>query len=314
MTDQPIQIAVLVPCYNEASAIGQVVADFRKYLPTASIYVYDNNSGDDTVGIARNAGAIVRTEPRQGKGNVVRRMFADVEADIYVLVDGDDTYEAAAAPGLIEKLTREGLDIVSGQRVATAGGAYRPGHVFGNWLLTRLTSLMFGVKLNDLLTGYRVMSRRFVKSFPFTAEGFGVETELTVHGVRLLMPMAEVETRYKERPVGSASKLNTYRDGLRILMTITALVRRERPLIFFTMIALVLASLSLLLGTPVVLEYVATGLVPRFPTALAATALMLLAFLMLTTGLILDTVTRGRWEERRMAYLNIPGPQGLPPP
>ncbi len=311
MTDHTARIAVLVPCYNEDAAIATVVRDFRAAMPSAVIYVYDNNSKDETVARAREAGAVVRTEMRQGKGNVVRRMFADVEADVYVLVDGDDTYDASAAPALVARLVTDGLDIVSGQRVATGHAAYRPGHVLGNWLLTTLTSVMFRVKLNDLLSGYRIMSRRFVKSFPFTAEGFGIETELTVHAVRLLMPMAEVETRYKERPEGSVSKLNTYRDGLRILFTIAALVREERPLVFFTTIFVLLALFSLVVGTPVVLEYFHTGLVPRLPTALVAVGAMVLAFLSLASGLILDTVTRGRWEDKRMAYLAIPGPQDL---
>lgn len=305
------RIAVLIPCYNEEAAIGQVVTDFRAALPGAAIYVYDNNSSDGTAARAQAAGALVRSEKRKGKGNVVRRMFADVEADIYVLVDGDDTYDATAAPGLIGMLVEHGYDIVSGRRVAVAQGAYRAGHVLGNRLLTGLTAMMFRVQLSDLLTGYRIMSRRFVKSFPFTAEGFGIETELTVHAVRLLMPMVEVDTRYKERPQGSASKLNTWRDGFRILFTITALVREERPLIFFTGLFLVLALASLLVGTPLLLEYLKTGLVPRLPTAVLATGLMLLAFLSLASGLILDTVTRGRWEAKRMAYLAIPGPQGL---
>jgi len=311
MTDHTARIAVLVPCYNEDAAIATVVRDFRAAMPSAVIYVYDNNSKDETVARAREAGAVVRTEMRQGKGNVVRRMFADIEADVYVLVDGDDTYDAGAAPALVAKLVNDGLDIVSGQRVATGQAAYRPGHVLGNWLLTTLTSVMFRVKLNDLLSGYRIMSRRFVKSFPFTAEGFGIETELTVHAVRLLMPMAEVETRYKERPEGSVSKLNTYRDGFRILFTIAALVREERPFVFFTTIFVLLALFSLLVGTPVVLEYFHTGLVPRLPTALVAVGAMVLAFLSLASGLILDTVTRGRWEDKRMAYLAIPGPQDL---
>jgi glycosyltransferase involved in cell wall biosynthesis len=305
------RIAVLAPCYNEEAAIETVVRDFRASLPTAVIYVYDNNSKDETVARAREAGAVVRSEHRQGKGNVVRRMFADIEADVYVLVDGDDTYDASAAPALIAKLVTEGLDIVSGQRVATGQSAYRPGHVLGNRMLTGLTATMFRVKLNDLLTGYRIMSRRFVKSFPFTAEGFGIETELTVHAVRLLMPMAEVETRYKERPEGSVSKLSTYRDGFKILFTIAALVREERPLVFFASIFALLAAFSLLIGTPVVLEYFRTGFVPRLPTALVAVGAMVLAFLSLASGLILDTVTRGRWEDKRMAYLAIPGPQDL---
>ncbi len=311
MTGQLARIAVLVPCYNEEAAIATVVHDFRVSLPTATIYVYDNNSRDETVARAREAGAVVRTERRQGKGNVVRRMFADIEADVYVLVDGDDTYDAAAAPALIAKLVEDGLDIVSGQRIATGQSAYRPGHVLGNRMLTGLTATMFRVELHDLLTGYRIMSRRFVKSFPFTAEGFGIETELTVHAVRLLMPMAEVETRYKERPEGSVSKLSTYRDGFKILFTIASLVREERPLIFFASIFVLLAAFSLLIGTPVVIEYFRTGFVPRLPTALVAVGAMVLAFLSLASGLILDTVTRGRWEDKRMAYLAIPGPQDL---
>jgi len=311
MTGQLARIAVLVPCYNEEAAIATVVHDFRASLPAATIYVYDNNSKDETVARAREAGAVVRTEKRQGKGNVVRRMFADIEADVYVLVDGDDTYDAAAAPALIAKLVEDGFDIVSGQRVATGQSAYRPGHVLGNRMLTGLTATMFRVELHDLLTGYRIMSRRFVKSFPFTAEGFGIETELTVHAVRLLMPMAEVETRYKERPEGSVSKLSTYRDGFKILFTIASLVREERPLIFFASLFILLAGFSLLIGTPVVVEYFRTGFVPRLPTALVAVGAMVLAFLSLASGLILDTVTRGRWEDKRMAYLAIPGPQDL---
>ena len=305
------RIAVLIPCYNEEAAIGAVVRDFRAALPAAEVFVYDNNSKDRTLEVAREAGAVVRTERHQGKGSVVRRMFADIEADIYVLVDGDDTYEAAAAPRLVEALVREGLDVVSGKRIAVAQAAYRAGHVLGNRLLTGLTAMMFRVKIADLLSGYRVMSRRFVKSFPFTAEGFAVETELTVHAVRLLMPTLEIDTRYKERPEGSVSKLSTWKDGFRILSTIALLVREERPLVFFSAIFLLLAVLSLGIGAPVIVEYVVTGYVPRLPTALLSTALMLLAFLALVCGLILDTVTRGRWEAKRMAYLSIPGPHGL---
>jgi glycosyltransferase involved in cell wall biosynthesis len=309
--NETARIAVLVPCYNEEAAIGKVVHDFRAALPTAEIYVYDNNSKDKTAARATQAGAIVRTETNQGKGSVVRRMFADIEADIYVLVDGDDTYDAAAAPMLVQALVKEGMDLVSGRRIAVAETAYRAGHVLGNRMLTGLTASMFRVKLGDLLTGYRILSRRFVKSFPFTAEGFGIETELTVHAVRLLMPMVEIDTRYKERPTGSVSKLNTWRDGFRILLTILALVREERPLIFFTAMFVLLALLSLLIGTPVVLEFFRTGLVPRMPTAVLAMGLMVLAFLSLASGLILDTVTRGRWELKRIAYLAIPGPHEL---
>jgi glycosyltransferase involved in cell wall biosynthesis len=311
MTEPTARIAVLVPCFNEEAAISAVVRDFRAALPTADVYVYDNASRDQTSQCAREAGAIVRHESRRGKGNVVRRMFADVEADIYVLVDGDDTYDASAAPMLVRTLSEGGYDIVSGRRVAVGEHAYRAGHILGNKLLTNLTSLMFHVKLADLLTGYRIMSRRFVKSFPFTAEGFGIETELTVHAVRLLMPMIEIDTNYKERPAGSVSKLNTWGDGFRILLTIVALVREERPLIFFTGLFALLAIASLLVGTPVIIDYFHTGLVPRLPSAVLATALMLLGFLALASGVILDTVTRGRWELKRTAYLRIPGPGDL---
>ena len=308
------RIAVLVPCYNEEAAIATVVRDFRAALPGAVIYVYDNNSQDQTVARAREAGAVVRSELRQGKGNVVRRMFADIEADIYVLVDGDDTYDADAGPRMIRSAIENGADLLTARRIHTEAAAYRTGHVLGNRMLTGLTALLFNVQLSDMLSGYRVFSRRFVKSFPFTAEGFGIETELTVHAVRLMMPMAEMDTRYKERPVGSVSKLNTWRDGFRILWTIGYLVREERPLIFFSSLFALLTLASLLTGAPVVTEYLQTGLVPRLPTAVLATGLMLLAFLALMAGLILDTVTRGRWEQKRMAYLAIPGPQYLTPP
>ena len=308
------RIAVLVPCFNEEAAIAKVVGDFRQVLPGAIIYVYDNNSQDSTAARAREAGAVVRLEERQGKGNVVRRMFADVEADIYVLVDGDDTYDAGTAPAMMNLAIARGLDLVTGRRVHSDAAAYRRGHVLGNRMLTGLTAFLLKVRLSDMLSGYRVFSRRFVKSFPFTAEGFGIETQLTVHAVRLMMPMAEVETRYKERPQGSVSKLNTYRDGWRILFTIVHLVREERPLIFFSCFFAALALASLWIGAPVVTEYLQTGLVPRLPTAVLATGLMLLGFLALTAGLILDNVTAGRWEQKRMAYLAIPGPQDLTPP
>ena len=305
------EIAVILPCYNEEAAIGKTVRDFRAALPAAKIYVYDNNSSDRTAAVAHEAGAIVRNELRQGKGNVMRRMFADVEADIYVLADGDDTYDASVAPDLIRKLVEEGLDIVTGRRVHTEATAYRAGHVFGNKMLTGLTAMMFNVKLGDTLSGYRVMSRRFVKSFPFTAEGFGIETELTVHAVRLLMPMAEVDTAYKERPAGSVSKLSTYRDGFRILFTIAQMLREERPLLFFSTVGALFAVVAAILGASIVLEFVRTGLVPRLPTALLATGLMVIAFLSVMSGLILDTVTRGRWANKRLAYLAIRGPKDL---
>jgi glycosyltransferase involved in cell wall biosynthesis len=306
-----LRVAVIIPCYNEDAAIAQTVKDFRAALPMAAVYVYDNNSKDQTVLRATEAGAIVRSEPRQGKGNVVRRMFADVEADVYVLVDGDDTYDATVAPRLVEELIEGGYDIVTGRRIAIAKDAYRAGHVLGNKLLTGLTALMFNVHMHDMLSGYRIMSRRFVKSFPFTAEGFGIETELTVHAVRLLMPMIEVDTKYKERPEGSVSKLSTYRDGFKILFTIVSLVREERPFIFFGSLFALMALVSLLIGTPVVIEFLQTGYVTLLPRAVLAAAMMILAFLSLFSGLILDTVTRGRWELKRMSYLAIEGPQGL---
>lgn len=306
-----MKVAVLIPCYNEEAAVATVVREFRAALPAAAIYVYDNNSHDQTAACAAAAGAVVRRETRQGKGNVVRRMFADIEADIYVLVDGDDTYDAGAAPRMIRQMLADGADLLTARRVHSHADAYRPGHVFGNRMLTGLTSALFRVKLSDMLSGYRVFSRRFVKSFPFTAQGFAIETELTVHAVRLMMPMSEMETRYKERAAGTVSKLNTWRDGLRILGTIAYLLREERPLIFFTAIFALFALASVVAGTPVVTDFLATGQVPRLPTAVLATGLMVLAFLAMACGLILDTVTRGRWEAKRMAYLAIPGPKTL---
>ncbi|HEX4271366.1 MAG TPA: glycosyltransferase family 2 protein [Rhizomicrobium sp.] len=308
------KIAVLVPCYNEETAIASVVRDFRAALPGAAVYVYDNNSSDQTVARAAEAGAVVRRETRQGKGNVVRRMFADIEADIYVLVDGDDTYDAAASSRMNAQMMSEGADLVTAKRIHIQAAAYRPGHVFGNQLFTRMSAELFGVKVADMLSGYRVFSRRFVKSFPSAATGFGIETELTVHAVRLMMPMIDIDTLYKERPAGSVSKLNTWRDGFRILATIAHLAREERPLIFFSAFFVALVSASLLIGTPVVVEFMRTGLVPRLPTAVLSATLMLLAFLSLMCGLILDTVTRGRWENKRMAYLAIPGVLDLEAP
>ena len=307
-----IRTAVLIPCYNEETAIAKVVADFRRVLPTAEIYVYDNNSSDRTVAVAKQAGALVRTEPLQGKGNVVRRMFADVEADIYVLVDGDDTYDAASAPKMIAALRESSLDMVNGSRVTDIQKAYRPGHRFGNWLLTSMVSWIFGNRFSDLLSGYRVMSRRYVKSFPALSAGFETETELTVHALELRMPIAEIATPYKDRPEGSVSKLSTFKDGFRILWTIIVLVKEERPMQFFSLLALFLSVIGTLLIIPIVIHYLSTGLVPRLPTAVLSMGLMILGFLSLTCGLILDTVTRGRREMKRMRYLNIPAPPTLP--
>lgn len=301
------RVAVLLPCYNEAAAIGQTIADFRAALPDATIYVYDNNSADGTAEIARAAGAVVRTERMQGKGHVVRRMFADVDADIYVMADGDATYEAAAAPGLIALLRDEQLDMVVGARKSEVEAAYRPGHRLGNRLLTGMLAWLFGRTFTDILSGYRVFSRRFVKSFPVLSEGFEIETEISVHALELRMPVAEQVTAYAARPEGSESKLNTYRDGWRILMMILTLFRVEKPLAFFGLIGGVLAGFSIGLSIPLFLTYFETGLVPRFPTAILATGIMLLAFLNGFCGLILDTVVRGRREMRRLAYLAVKG-------
>jgi glycosyltransferase involved in cell wall biosynthesis len=301
------RVAVILPCYNEEAAIGEVVRGFRTVLPQAEIYVYDNNSKDRTIECAREAGAIVRRETRQGKGHVVRRMFAEVEADIYMLADGDGTYEAASAPAMIDQLVSERLDMVVGSRLTTfEGEAFRRGHRFGNNLLTGFLGLCFSRTFTDILSGYRVFSRRFVKSFPALAAGFETEIELSVHALELRMPIAEVATPYKARPAGSASKLRTYRDGLRILMTILNLFKEERPLAFFSIIAGVLALAAVGLAYPVFITYLETGLVPRFPTAILATGLIILASLSLTCGFVLDTVTHGRREMKRLAYLAIP--------
>ena len=306
-----VRVAVLIPCYNEAVAIPRVVEGFRAALPGAAVFVYDNASDDGTAAVARRAGAIVRTETLRGKGNVVRRMFADIEADAYVLVDGDDTYDPASAPGMVRLLLDQQLDMVNGSRVTSVEAAYRPGHRLGNRVLTGLVARVFGDQVSDMLSGYRVFSRRFVKSFPALASGFETETEFTIHALELKMPVGEVPTAYKDRPEGSASKLNTYRDGLRILRTIVLLVKDERPLGFFCLAALGFALAGAALGLPVVAEFLGTGLVPRLPTAVLATGLFVLAFLSTAVGLILDSVTRGRKEMKRMAYLAVPA---LPPP
>ncbi len=298
-----MDIAVLIPCFNEETAIADVIAAFREALPAARIYVYDNNSSDRTVEVARAAGAIVRGEDQQGKGNVVRRMFADVEAEVYVLVDGDHTYEAAAAPRLVDRLLDESLDMVTGCRASGSKDAYRRGHRFGNWMLTALVTLIFGKRTTDLLSGYRVFSRRFVKSFPALSRGFEIETELTVHALELRMPIADVDTVYVERQAGSESKLSTFVDGLRIMRTIAALVKEERPWPLFGLTAVVLAGLSVTLGYSLIVEFVATGLVPRLPTAVLSASIMILAVLAFFAGLILDSITHGRREMKRLAYL-----------
>lgn len=300
------RVAVLIPCYNEEYTIGKVVQDFHRSLPRATIYVFDNNSSDSTRKVAQEAGAVLRTESLQGKGNVVRRMFSDIEADIYVMVDGDGTYDASAAPRMIQRLIDGPLDMVNARRTTNAAEAYRFGHRFGNILLTKIVAYIFGKRFQDMLSGYRVFSRRFVKSFPALTAGFEIETELTVHALELRMPVDELDTVYLARASGSSSKLNTYRDGFKILRTIIMLVKEERPFQFFAFQALGLALLSIIFIWPVIITYLETGLVPRFPTAVLSTGIMLLAFLSLTAGIILDTVTHGRQELKRLRYLEIP--------
>ncbi|HEY0849495.1 MAG TPA: glycosyltransferase family 2 protein [Bradyrhizobium sp.] len=306
MTAADLRVAVLVPCYNEEAAVAAVVADFRKALPTATIYVYDNNSKDRTIAVAREAGAEVRNETHQGKGHVVRRMFADIDADVYVLVDGDATYDAPSAPKMIEKLVSGHLDMVVGLRVDQSVAAYRPGHRAGNWMLTSFLASVFGETFRDILSGYRVFSRRFVKSFPVLSDGFEIETELSVHALELALPVAEVSTPYYARPEGSFSKLNTWRDGFRILGTILKLYRSEKPLRFFTAIGIFLMLVSIGLAVPILITYLEVGLVPRLPTAVLSTGLMIIAVLSFSSGLVLDTVTRGRREMKLLAYLSQP--------
>ena len=304
-----LSIAVLIPCLDEEAAIASVIRDFRAALPTADIHVYDNASTDDTVRTARKAGALVRSEPTRGKGNVVRRMFADIDADLVVLVDGDGTYPSDHAPRMIEELIENRLEMVTGARIAREKDAYRPGHRIGNRTITATVGLIFGRRFSDILSGYRVLSRRFVKSFPALSKGFEIETEIAVHALEMRLPCAELEVPYFERPVGSQSKLRTVRDGIRIVRTIIALIREERPLEFFSALFAFLEIAAVSFAWPLLLEYLETGLVPRLPTAVLSTGLALLGFLSLACGLILDTVTLGRREIRRLHYLAV---QGLP--
>ena len=309
---QQPRIAVLLPCYNEEAAIGATVEGFREALPDATIYVYDNNSRDRTKAVAAAAGAIVRTETQQGKGHVVRRMFADIEADVYLMADGDLTYDAGAAMRMAKLIVDDQLDMVVGTRRHEAEDAYRGGHVIGNKVFTRLLSGLFGRSFTDIFSGYRAFSRRFVKSFPVLSEGFEIETEMSVHALELRMPVGEVETRYLARPEGSHSKLSTFRDGWRILKTIVTLYRIERPVLFFGGIGALLVLAAVILAVPLVFTYLETGLVPRFPTAILATGMTIVAVLSFFAGLILDTVTRGRREMRRLAYLALPPPGAAP--
>jgi glycosyltransferase involved in cell wall biosynthesis len=303
-----VDIAILIPCYNEERAIAKVIADFRAALPDAILYVYDNNSTDKTVEVAMAAGAVVRRETYQGKGHVVRRMFNDVEADVYVLVDGDATYDAPSAPVMVTKLAEERLDMVVGARVEREDAAYRRGHRAGNWLLTSFVTHTFGRAFTDILSGYRVFSRRFVKSFPILSGGFEIETELTIHALELELPVGEVATPYYSRPSGSVSKLSTWSDGFRILWMVFKLYRAERPLSFFGALGAAFAIASIGLAIPIFITYVQEGLVPRLPTAVLSTGLMVLAFLSVACGLIVDTVTRGRMELKLIAYLALRAP------
>jgi glycosyltransferase involved in cell wall biosynthesis len=300
------RIAVLLPCYNEEAAIAATIAGFKQALPTATIYVYDNNSSDRTREIAAEAGAVVRSERQQGKGHVVRRMFADVDADVYVIADGDLTYDSKAAPAMVDLLIMEQLDMVVGTRRHEEKEAFRGGHVIGNKLFTGLLAGLFGRSFTDIFTGYRVFSRRFVKSFPVLSSGFEIETEISVHALELRMPVGEVETAYAARPEGSHSKLSTFSDGWRILKTIVTLYRIERPVLFYGSIGALLLLAAILLSIPLVVTYLHTGLVPRVPTAILVTGMTVVAVLCFFAGLILDTVTRGRREVRRLAYLALP--------
>jgi glycosyltransferase involved in cell wall biosynthesis len=307
--ERPLSIAVIIPCYNEEVAIGATVAGFKAALPSARVYVYDNNSTDQTSAVALAAGATVRREPRKGKGNVVRRMFADVDADLYVLTDGDATYDPASAPEMIRMLVQENMDMVVGCRVDQSERAYRAGHRLGNAMLTGFLAWLFGRAFSDTLSGYRVFSRRFVKSFPSLSSGFEIETEINVHALELKMPSGEVMTKYNERMEGSQSKLNTYGDGIRILGLMLALFRREKPATFFSLISVALVVLAVVLFFPLGIEFIESHQVPRIPTAILCTGLVILAMLSMSCGLILDTVTHGRREIRRLAYLNFTAPQ-----
>jgi len=304
------KIAVLIPCYNEELTISRVVNDFQKSLPEATIYVYDNASTDNTSKVATKAGALVFQESNKGKGNVVRRMFADIESDVYVIVDGDDTYDASKCQEMVKCLIDSNLDMIVATRKAIDNEeAYRWGHVFGNWMLTRSVSLIFGRGFTDMLSGYRVMSHRFVKSFPIMSKGFEIETEMTVHALQVGASYAEVETLYDSRPEGSESKLSTFKDGFRILRMILVLFKEEKPFQFFGLFSLLFFVVSVVLSIPIFITYVETGLVPRLPTAILSTGLMILAFFSLISGVILDSLSRSRLEVKKNNYLAYKSPK-----
>jgi glycosyltransferase involved in cell wall biosynthesis len=308
LDDSNPRIAVLVPCKDEARSVARVVQEFRAALPGCTVYVYDNNSMDDTAAIARSAGAVVRSEPAPGKGNVVRRMFADIEADVYVMVDGDGTYEADAAPAMVQLLFDQSLDMVIGNRVSEVDEAYRRGHVLGNRFFNWLHQFLFGSGFHDVFSGYRVMSRRLVKSFPTMAPGFEIEAELTAHALDIRAPCAEVPTRYLARGDDSNSKLRTYRDGARILGRSLLWYKEMQPARFFGAFFAAFAVTGLVLAIPVIDEFARTGQVPRFPTAILAASLELLAFLLLAAGVILDSIARRHREVKRLHYLRYVGP------
>jgi glycosyltransferase involved in cell wall biosynthesis len=305
-------VAVILPCYNEGAAVATVVADFQRALPGATVYVYDNNSTDDTADAARRAGAVVRQETMQGKGNVIRRAFSDVDAEIYVMADGDGTYDATRAPEMVGLLRTDSLDMVVGVREEQGEGAYRRGHRTGNMLFNRTVAILFGDRFTDIFSGYRVFSRRFVKSFPALSAGFEIETELSVHAIQLRMPILEIPTAYSGRIEGTTSKLRTYRDGFKILRNIALFTQHYRPLLFYGVIAMMLAGLSVGLAYPVIVEFFETGLVPRFPTAILATGIMLTAALCMAIGLILHTMSRGQLEMKRLEYLRYPCASEIP--
>ena len=308
---RPVRIAVTIPCYNEAVTIAKVIADFRSALPDATIYVFDNNSTDNTAQVAREAGAVVRTETRQGKGHVVRRMFADIDADIYLMVDGDDTYDASIAPTLIELLKRNHVDMVVGTRADVTKDAGREGHAFGNKLFNKIYGRLFGKQFSDIFSGYRVFTRRFVKSFPAVSSGFEIETEMSVHCSQLGIPTLERPTVYGVRPEDSQSKLRTFRDGFRILGMFAMLAKETRPAAFFGTIGMGLVLLAAVLAVPLLATYAQTGLVPRFPTAILATGLVITATVLAVSGLILDSLARARIEAKRAVFLSLQNPDWI---